>query len=125
MCLTLRARLLLLELGNLSLSLLYLKVINRILLLDFHEYPSELYAFVEILEDLLFDAFYFLSLLDPSTVAHLSFLSYKLMWRVDWYYNFALVITIAALILESKFELFDLLPQIINDILVLADMDGD
>ncbi len=95
------------------------------MLLDFHEYPSELYAFVEILEDLLFDAFYFLSLLDPSTVAHLSFLSYKLMWRVDWYYNFALVITIAALILESKFELFDLLPQIINDILVLADMDGD
>lgn len=109
--------------GNLGLFLLDFQVVQGVLLLDFHQDPPELDALIEILEDLFFDAFDFLPLFDPSAMANLSLLAYEMMRGVDGYNKFTLIVS--WFILKFEFELVYFLPEVIDDILVLADVYGN
>jgi hypothetical protein len=73
----------------------------------------------------LFDSFDFLPLLYPAAVADLTLLPLERVSCVNGLLlrlNFALILCPA---LEPLLELLDLLPEVVDDVLVLADVDGD
>jgi hypothetical protein len=124
--LALFAELLLLQLLRFRLPSLYLQDILGVLLFDFHEDPPHLNSFVEVLEDVLLDALDLLPLFDPAAVADVPLLPDVVVAGVDGEgRGFFLLDAAAFVALQLLLELLDFAPEVVDDALVLADVDGD
>ena len=94
------------------------------MLLNLHQDASQLYPFVEVLKYLLLYSFYFLRLFDSTAVTDLSLFPDVVVPCMNGH-NLRFNFTAAAFVLQLKFELFYFLPEVVDDVFVLTDMDGN
>lgn len=100
----------------------YLQNVLSILLVDLHEHSPQLDPFVEVLKDLDFDPLDFLSLLHSAAVAHVPLLLEVGVPRVDGRLGTLFPLPLP---LQLQLQFLDFGPQVGDDVLVLADVDGD
>ena len=111
------------QLVHLVLFLSNLGIILCVLLLYFHEDAPELYPLIEILKNLLLNALNLLPFLDLSTRTHLPLFSDKSMTRVNRL-SLHWLLTLS-LCLQFLFQLLYLLSEVVDDVLIFADMNRD
>ena len=111
------------QLVHLVLFLSNLGIILCVLLLYFHEDAPELYPLIEILKNLLLNALNLLPFLDLSTRTHLPLFSDKSMTRVNRL-SLHWLLTLS-LCLQFLLQLLYLLSEVVDDVLIFADMNRD
>ena len=116
--------------GDLPVLLTHLQNVQRVLLLDLHHRPPQLYALVEILEYLLLDRLHLLLLVNTSAVAAHPIAPHRRLRpvaTVDSGQFIAVVLIVGrsvgrAVVGEAHFKLFDFSVEVVDDVFVLTDV---
>jgi hypothetical protein len=104
---------------NLGFPFLYFNYVLSILLLNFHNCPSELNSLLKIAKKLSLDLFHYFFLLLSATIT--GTLLWIFFYRLNWLF-YGCILTIASYL---EFEFRNFLLQILNNVLVFFYMKGN